>query len=60
MKHIKFFSSSKLGIFLLFLFIFAGVNLLFEKTLLPASGNDGLWFYSGLFMLYFSIGVYGV
>lgn len=55
MKHIKFFSSSKLGIFLLFLFIFAGVNWFFEKTFLPGAGNDGLWFYSGLFMLYFSI-----
>lgn len=54
-KHIKFFSSSKLGIFLLFLFIFAGVNWFFEKTFLPGAGNDGLWFYSGLFMLYFSI-----
>ena len=55
MKHIKFFGSSKLGIFLLFLFIFAGVHWFFEKTFLPGAGNDGLWFYSGLFMLYFSI-----
>ena len=55
MKHIKFFSSSKLGIFLIFLSVFVGVNWLFDRTLLPGSGNDGLWFYSGLFMLYFSI-----
>lgn len=55
MKHIKFFGSSKLGIFLLFLLIFAGVHWFFEKTFLPGAGNDGLWFYSGLFMLYFSI-----
>ncbi len=55
MKNIKNFCFSKLGVFLIFLLVFVTVHWVFMKTTLPSAGNEGLWFYSGLFMLYFSI-----
>lgn len=46
---------SKLGVFLIFLLVYLIVNLLFGTQIIPSADNSGLWFYSGLFMLYFSI-----
>ena len=55
MKKIIFGATSKLGIFLIFLIVYIFVNLFFGTQIIPSAENSGLWFYSGLFMLYFSI-----
>jgi uncharacterized protein len=55
LRILNFFLHNRVVIFLIFFLSFVVVNYLFTKTLLPNTDTENLWFYSGLFMLAFSI-----
>jgi hypothetical protein len=54
-NKIKFFFRNRFVIFLLFCIIFVVVQFVFSKKLLPSTETKDIWFYSGIFMVLFSI-----
>lgn len=54
-KEITFLSKNRFIIFSIFLVIFIIVQYLFFHTFLPNADTKDLWFYSGIFMVLFSI-----
>ncbi len=55
MKKIKFFLTNRFVFFFLFLLLFVVINYLYTKQFWPGTSTKDLWFYSGLFMILFSI-----
>lgn len=54
-NRLKVLSRNRFIILFIFILVFMSFNLLTQKTLLPSTETKDLWFYSGLFMVLFSI-----
>lgn len=55
MKRLLFYITNRFVFFILCLVIFVGVNYLYTKQFLPSTSTKDIWFYSGLFMILFSV-----
>lgn len=55
MNKFQFYISNRFILFIAACLLFVGFHYLFTDTLLPDTSTKNLWFYSGLFMLLFSI-----
>lgn len=54
-KKLAYLLQNRFLLFGLFLFIFICLQLIFFNTFLPSTENEDLWFYSGIFMVLFSV-----
>jgi uncharacterized protein len=55
MNKIKFYLTNRFIIFILSVGIFLVINFLFTGNYLPSTETKDIWFYSGLFMVLFSV-----
>lgn len=55
MNKFQFYITNRFILFIAACLLFVGAHYLFTNTLLPDTSTKNLWFYSGLFMLLFSI-----
>lgn len=55
LKQLEFLSKNRFIIFAVFLVVFVGAQYIFLGTFLPDTETKDLWFYSGVFMVLFSI-----
>ncbi len=55
MDKLKFYISNRFILLLVFIAIFIGIHYLLTDSFLPDTSTKNVWFYSGLFMLFFSI-----
>lgn len=55
MKKLKFYLTNRFILFLLCIGLFLSVNYLFTNSILPSTETKYIWFYSGLFMVLFSV-----
>jgi hypothetical protein len=55
MNKFQFYIANRFILFIVACLLFVGAHYLFTNTLLPDTSTKNLWFYSGLFMLLFSI-----
>lgn len=54
-RRVKFFTSNRFVLLAFFLLIFSCIQYWTQQTWLPSTETQDLWFYSGLFMVLFSI-----
>lgn len=55
MSKLKFYISNRFILLLVGIAIFIGIHYLLTDSFLPDTSTKNIWFYSGLFMLFFSI-----
>lgn len=55
MSKLKFYLSNRFILFILSVGIFLAINYLFTENYLPTTETKDIWFYSGLFMVLFSV-----
>lgn len=55
MNKIKFYIANRFVLFIFCIVIFVSLNYLFTKQFLPGTSTKDIWFYSGLFMILFSV-----
>lgn len=55
MNKLRFYIANRFILFILCMALFIGIHYLFTNQILPDTSTKNLWFYSGLFMLLFSI-----
>lgn len=55
MKTIKFYITNRFILLVVSAILFIGTHYLFTNSVLPDTSTKNIWFYSGLFMLLFSI-----
>ena len=55
MNKIKFFITNRFVLFIFCIVIFVSLNYLFTNQFLPGTSTKDIWFYSGLFMILFSV-----
>lgn len=55
MNKLRFYLTNRFILFLLAVLAFLLLNLFYTKSLLPSTDVKNIWFYSGLFMILFSV-----
>ncbi len=55
MDNIKFYFTNRFILLIASAVLFVGIHYLFTSSILPDTSTKNIWFYSGLFMLFFSI-----
>ncbi len=55
MDKLKFYITNRFILLLVSIAIFIGIHYLLTDSILPDTSTKNIWFYSGLFMLFFSI-----
>lgn len=55
MEKLKFYLTNRFILLLVSIVLFIGVHYLLTDSILPDTSTKNVWFYSGLFMLFFSI-----
>ena len=55
MKTIKFYITNRFILLVVSVILFIGIHYSFTNSVLPDTSTKNIWFYSGLFMLFFSI-----
>lgn len=55
MDKLKFYITNRFILFISSVILFVGIHYLFTGSILPDTSTKNIWFYSGLFMLFFSI-----
>ncbi len=55
MDKLKFYITNRFILLITSVFLFVGIHYLFTGSILPDTSTKNIWFYSGLFMLFFSI-----
>lgn len=55
MDKIKFYINNRFLLFIASLILFVSINYLLTSSILPDTSTKNIWFYSGLFMILFSI-----
>ncbi len=54
MNKIKFYITNRFILLITSVILFVGIHYLFTSSILPDTSTKNIWFYSGLFMLFFS------
>lgn len=55
MDKLKFYITNRFILLIISVILFVGIHYLFTGSILPDTTTKNIWFYSGLFMLFFSI-----
>ena len=55
MDKFKFYITNRFILLITSVILFVGIHFLFTGSILPDTSTKNIWFYSGLFMLFFSI-----
>ena len=55
MDNLKFYLTNRFILLLVSIVLFIGLHYLLTDSILPDTSTKNVWFYSGLFMLFFSI-----
>lgn len=55
MEKLKFYITNRFILLIISVVLFVGIHYLFTGLILPDTSTKNIWFYSGLFMLFFSI-----
>ncbi|WP_257668664.1 ATP-binding protein [Parapedobacter tibetensis] len=55
MDKLKFYMTNRFILLITSVALFVGIHYLFTNSILPDTSTKNIWFYSGLFMLFFSI-----
>ena len=55
MDKLKFYITNRFILLIISVILFVGIHYLFTGSILPDTTTNNIWFYSGLFMLFFSI-----
>ncbi len=55
MDKLKFYITNRFILLIISVILFVGIHYLFTGSILPDTSTKNIWFYSGLFMLFFSI-----
>lgn len=55
MDRLKFYITNRFILLVISVVLFVGIHYLFTGSILPDTSTKNTWFYSGLFMLFFSI-----
>lgn len=55
MEKVKYYLTNRFILLIVCAVVFVGIHFLFTRSLLPDTSTKNMWFYSGLFMLFFSI-----